>query len=126
MNFPAELKYVQSHEWVRIDGNTVTIGITDFAQSELGDVVYVDISAEEGEELNAGDSFGTIEAVKTVSDIYMPIKGKITAINENLGNSPETINKDPYGEGWLIRIESTDLDNAELMEAAAYKEMVSG
>ena len=126
MNFPAELKYVESHEWVRIDGNTVTIGITDFAQSELGDVVFVDISAEEGDELNAGASFGTIEAVKTVSDIYMPISGKITAINGNLGDAPETLNKDPYGEGWLIKIESSDLDNDALMAAAAYQEMVSG
>lgn len=124
MNFPAELKYVKSHEWARIDGNIATIGITDFAQSELGDVVYVDISVSEGDKLDAGDVFGTIEAVKTVSDLYMPISGKITAINANLSDAPETMNNDPYGEGWLIKIESNDLDNPELIDAAAYADMI--
>ena len=126
MNFPAELKYVKSHEWARIDGNTVTIGITDFAQSELGDVVFVDITANEGDELSTGDVFGTIEAVKTVSDLYMPINGKIVAMNDALADAPETINNDPYGDGWLIKIESTDLDSPELMDSAAYSDMVGG
>lgn len=126
MNFPGDLKYVKSHEWAKIDGNSVTIGITDFAQSELGDVVFVDISVGEGDELNAGDVFGTIEAVKTVSDLYMPISGTITAINEELGDAPEKINNEPYGAGWLIKIEASDLDSVELMEAGAYSEMVGG
>ena len=124
MNFPEELKYVKSHEWAKIDGETVTIGITDFAQSELGDVVFVDITATPGDTLNKGDVFGTIEAVKTVSDLYMPISGTVSEINESLGDAPETINNDPYGEGWLVKITDASTEEAELLDAGAYQEMV--
>lgn len=124
MNIPNDLKYVKSHEWARIEGTTVTIGITDFAQSELGDVVFVDITASPGDELSAGDVFGTIEAVKTVSDLYMPIDGTITEVNDSLGDAPDSINTDPYGSGWLIRIEASNLDSADLMDAAGYGELV--
>ena len=124
MNFPENLKYVKSHEWAKVDGETITIGITDFAQSELGDVVFVDITAAPGDSLNAGDVFGTIEAVKTVSDLYMPISGTITEINEGLGDAPESINNDPYGDGWLIKMTGASIDEGEMMEAGAYQEMI--
>lgn len=124
MNFPDDLKYVKSHEWVRIEGELATIGITDFAQSELGDVVYVDITATAGDELAEGAVFGTIEAVKTVSDLYMPVAGVIAEINGDIADAPETINKDPYGDGWLIKIRVLDTAGADLMDAAAYAEMV--
>ena len=124
MNFPEELKYVKSHEWAKIDGETVTIGITDFAQSELGDVVFVDITATPGDTLSKGDVFGTIEAVKTVSDLYMPISGTISEINESLGDAPETINNDPYGAGWLVKVTDASTEEAELLDAGAYQEMV--
>ena len=126
MNFPESLKYVKSHEWVNIDGETITIGITDFAQSELGDVVFVDITAAPGDALNAGDVFGTIEAVKTVSDLYMPVGGTISEVNEALGDAPESINNDPYGDGWLIKITGASVDEGEMMTAAAYQEMIGG
>lgn len=124
MNFPDDLKYVKSHEWARIEGDTVTIGITDFAQSELGDVVFVDITASVGDELGEGDVFGTIEAVKTVSDLYMPISGTITEINSNIGDAPESINNDPYGDGWLIKLSNADTSSAALIDAAEYSGMV--
>lgn len=126
MNFPESLKYVKSHEWVKVDAETMTIGITDFAQSELGDVVFVDITAAPGDNLSAGDVFGTIEAVKTVSDLYMPLSGTISEINEGLGDAPESINNDPYGDGWLIKITGASLDEGEMMEASAYQEMIGG
>jgi glycine cleavage system H protein len=103
---------------------TVTIGVTDFAQSELGDVVFVDITASAGDQLSSGDVFGTIEAVKTVSDLYMPIDGKVTDVNNSLGDAPDSINSDPYGDGWLIRIEASNLDSADLMDASAYSDLV--
>ncbi len=124
MNFPENLKYAKSHEWVRTEDDTTTIGITDFAQSELGDIVFVDITAAPGDTLNAGDVFGTIEAVKTVSDLYMPIGGTISEINDGLGDAPESINNDPYEDGWLIKITNASLDDGEMIDAAAYQEMV--
>ena len=124
MNFPSDLRYVKSHEWARIEGNAVTIGITDFAQSELGDVVFVDITAAPGDELKAGDVFGTIEAVKTVSDLYMPIAGTVTDVNGTLGDAPESINNDPYGDGWLIKVDAGDLGSVDLLSPEQYQEMV--
>ena len=124
MNFPSDLRYVKSHEWARIEGNAVTIGITDFAQSELGDVVFVDITASPGDELKAGDVFGTIEAVKTVSDLYMPIAGTVTDVNGKLGDAPESINNDPYGDGWLIKVDAGDLGSVDLLSPEQYQEMV--
>jgi glycine cleavage system H protein len=124
MNFPETIKYAKSHEWVRTEGNTAYIGISDFAQSELGDIVFVDITAGEGDELKAGEVFGTIEAVKTVSDLYLPIGGKVVAINQKIIDTPETINSDPYGDGWMIQIEPTGEAGSGLMDSAAYSEMV--
>ena len=123
MNFPEDIKYAKSHEWVRIEGNTGYVGLSDFAQSELGDIVFVDITAGIGDELKAGDVFGTIEAVKTVSDLYMPVSGKIAEINGKISDAPEPINSDPYGDGWLIKIE-TDGDTGSLMDSGAYGTMV--
>lgn len=120
MALPAELKYTKEHEWVRLDGDVATIGITDFAQSELGDIVYVEIETV-GQTLEAGAVFGTVEAVKTVSDLFLPISGTILEVNPAL-SSPELVNSDPYGEGWMIRLkpqDPADLDN--LMDAAAYQ-----
>lgn len=124
MNTPAELKYSKDHEWVRVDGNIAFIGITDFAQDQLGDIVYVDIEVEEGDEVAPNEVFGSVEAVKTVSDLFMPISGKILEINEGLEDAPESINSDPYGEGWILKVEITepeDLDN--LLDAEGYKEV---
>lgn len=124
MNIPAELKYSKDHEWVRVDGNIAFIGITDFAQDQLGDIVYVDIEVEEGDEIAPNEVFGSVEAVKTVSDLFMPISGKILEINEGLEDAPESINSDPYGEGWILKVEITepeDLDN--LLDAEGYKEV---
>jgi len=124
MNIPEELKYTADHEWILVDGNVAKIGITDFAQGELGDVVYVDI--EPGiDELVKGDPFGTIEAVKTVSDLYGPLSGKVTEVNSILADNPEKINTDPYGEGWMIKIEITNQSEiAELLDNGAYKELI--
>jgi glycine cleavage system H protein len=124
MNFPSDLKYTKDHEWVRIEGNTATVGVTDFAQKELGDIVYVDISTV-GETVNEGDVFGTVEAVKTVSDLYMPISGKVTATNPELDSNPEAVNKDAYGTGWMIKMEISDgADMSHLMDADAYKAII--
>jgi glycine cleavage system H protein len=120
MTFPQDLKYAKSHEWLRVDSNAGYVGISDYAQSELGDIVFVDITAGIGEELTKGSVFGTIEAVKTVSDLYMPVDGKIIEVNQQIIDSPETINKDPYGEGWLIKIQVSG-ENADLMDAGAYQ-----
>ncbi len=121
MNFPEELKYTKDHEWISVDGAIATIGITDFAQSELGDIVYIDIESE-GESLDAEAVFGTVEAVKTVSDLFMPIAGKVIAVNENLEGSPEVVNKDPYGEGWMVRVEMKNpADVNALLSAAEYR-----
>lgn len=124
MNIPQDLKYSKDHEWIRVEGDTATIGITDFAQSELGDIVYVDVDTE-GETLDAEQVFGSVEAVKTVSDLFMPVGGEVIEINSILESEPEKINTDPYGDGWIIKIKltnSSDLDN--LLDAAAYQELV--
>ncbi|WP_346855738.1 glycine cleavage system protein GcvH [uncultured Draconibacterium sp.] len=124
MSIPAELKYTQDHEWVRVEGNVAVVGVTDFAQGELGDVVFVEIETE-GETLDKGETFGTVEAVKTVSDLFMPVGGEVTEFNEALADDPELVNKDPYGEGWMIKInivDAAELD--ELMDAEAYKAMI--
>ena len=122
MNIPAGLQYTKDHEWIKIDGNTATIGITDFAQSELGDIVYVDISTV-GQSVGHGEVFGTVEAVKTVSDLYMPIAGKVLEVNPVLDGSNEKVNADPYGEGWMIKIEVKG-SSASLLSAAPYQELI--
>jgi glycine cleavage system H protein len=124
MNIPADLKYTKDHEWVKIEGNQATIGITDFAQSELGDIVYVDISSV-GQQINQHDVFGTVEAVKTVSDLYMPVTGKVTEFNKGLESAPEKVNSDPYGEGWMVKVTITNAGEAAgLLSAAQYKELI--
>ena len=123
MNFPDDIKYTKDHEWIRVDGETATIGITDYAQGELGDVVFVEL-ADTGKELKQGDSFGTIEAVKSVSDLYSPVSGTVTEVNGELSSTPELVNKDPYGKGWMVKIAVTDRAGLEsLLEAAAYREL---
>jgi glycine cleavage system H protein len=122
MNIPDSLQYTKDHEWIKIDGTTATIGITDFAQGELGDIVYVDISSV-GKQVGAGDVFGTVEAVKTVSDLYMPVEGKVLEVNALLDGSPEKVNEDPYGEGWMIKAELTGKPEG-LLSAAQYKELI--
>ena len=125
MIYPDNLKYTREHEWLRAEGNEGVIGITCFAQKELGDIVFVDIDTE-GETLATGERFGTIEAVKTVSDLFMPVGGKVLSVNTALEVAPETVNKDPYGEGWMIRIQLTDpADLDGLMTAAGYEELVN-
>src|SRR6476661_1071551 len=117
MNYPDNLRYTKDHEWIRIEGDEAVIGITDFAQQELGDIVYVEIETV-GQEMNAGDVFGTVEAVKTVSDLYLPLAGTITEVNPTLNNNPELVNTDPYGEGWMIRMRLADPSEADsLMDA---------
>lgn len=124
MNIPAELKYTKDHEWVRVEGNVATIGITDFAQSELGDIVYVEIETE-GEELDQEEIFGSVEAVKTVSDLFMPVSGKIIEFNSGLEANPEAVNSDPYGDGWMIKVElSNTSEIAGLLDAEGYKALV--
>lgn len=121
MNFPAELKYTKDHEWLRIEGDTATVGITDFAQGELGDIVFVEIETV-GETLDQNEVFGSVEAVKTVSDLFMPVSGEILEFNEALESDPELVNSDPYGEGWMIRIKLTNPSEvAGLMDADTYK-----
>ena len=122
MNIPAGLQYTKDHEWVKIEGNTATVGITDFAQGELGDIVYVDISSV-GQTVAEGDVFGTVEAVKTVSDLYMPVSGKVLEVNAVLDASPEKVNEDPYGAGWMIKIELSGSSNG-LLSADQYKELI--
>lgn len=124
MNIPADLKYTKDHEWIRLQGTTATIGITDFAQSELGDIVYIDISTV-GKDVHEHEVFGTVEAVKTVSDLYMPVPGKVLEVNSLLDGSPEKVNADPYGEGWMVKIEvksASDVD--KLLSADQYKELI--
>jgi glycine cleavage system H protein len=124
MNFPDNLKYTKDHEWIRVEGTTAIVGITDFAQSELGDIVYVEIETL-NETLDKESVFGTVEAVKTVSDLFMPVSGKIVSLNENISSTPESLNKDPYGDGWMIKIEMSDLSELNnLMTAADYRQMV--
>lgn len=124
MNVPADLKYTKDHEWVKIDGDVATIGITDFAQGELGDIVYVEIETE-GETLDAEEVFGSIEAVKTVSDLFMPIGGEVTEINEEIESNPEVINSDAYGKGWLIKLKISDSSELDgLLSAEAYQALI--
>jgi glycine cleavage system H protein len=124
MSFPANLKYTKDHEWISLDGSTATIGITEFAQHELGDIVYVDINTK-GKTLAAEEVFGTVEAVKTVSDLFLPVAGTITELNPALEANPELVNSDPYGQGWMIKMTVTNPDDvAGLMDAAAYGALV--
>ena len=124
MNFPSDLKYSKEHEWVRVEGNTGTVGITDFAQKELGDIVYVDITAK-GDTVTKDGLFGTVEAVKTVSDLFLPVGGKVVETNPGLDADPEAVNKDPYGNGWMVKIEITDPKELDsLMDAEAYKKHI--
>jgi glycine cleavage system H protein len=124
MNFPADVRYTKDHEWIRLEGNTATIGITDFAQHELGDIVYVDINTT-GKALAAEEIFGTVEAVKTVSDLFLPVAGTITEVNPLLEKKPELVNTDPYGDGWMIKLTVTDPATvAALMDQAAYASLV--
>lgn len=124
MNIPQDLKYSKDHEWVRVEGDTVTIGITDFAQGELGDIVYVDVDSE-GQTLHSEEVFGTVEAVKTVSDLFMPLSGEVLELNSILETEPEKINSDPYGDGWVIKVKISDASELEnLLDAAAYKELI--
>ena len=125
MNFPAELKYTKDHEWVRLEGNTAFIGITDYAQRELGDIVYVDINTV-GKSVNKEEVFGTVEAVKTVSDLYMPLSGEVLEVNAQLDANPELVNSDPYGDGWMVKVSvpiTADFDT--LLSADDYKAVIS-
>jgi glycine cleavage system H protein len=124
MNIPAELKYTKDHEWIRIEGEEAVIGITDFAQGELGDIVFVDISSE-GQEVDQHAVFGTVEAVKTVSDLFMPVKGTVLSVNPGLADDPAAVNKDPYGNGWMVRIRFSDKAQlADLLSAEQYQSLV--
>jgi glycine cleavage system H protein len=125
MNFPDNLRYTKDHEWIRLEGDEAIVGITDFAQHELGDIVYVEIETI-GQQLNAGDVFGTVEAVKTVSDLYLPINGTVTEVNPKLNSNPELVNNDPYGEGWMAKVKFSNAADVEsLMNAEAYQNLVS-
>ena len=126
MNFPSHLKYTKDHEWIQLnEDGTATIGITDFAQSELGDIVYVEVNTV-GQTLEAEAVFGTVEAVKTVSDLFLPVSGKILEVNGNLNDAPEQVNQDPYGNGWMVKIQvNNPADVAQLMDASAYEAMVA-
>lgn len=124
MSLPQDLKYSEDHEWIKVEGNTVTIGITDFAQSELGDIVFVELP-EEGDDISKGDSFGSVESVKTVSELYAPVSGSIVAVNEDLDDSPELVNENPYEGAWMLKVELSDeseLDN--LLDAAGYQAVI--
>ena len=124
MNIPEELKYTEEHEWIRLEGNIATIGITDFAQSELGDIVYIEVDTLDSE-INSNDVFGTVEAVKTVSDLFMPVTGKVIEVNSSLEDAPEVVNDDPYGQGWIIKIEVTNPADVEnLMSSDNYRTLI--
>lgn len=126
MNFPQNLKYTNEHEWIRVEGDIAYVGITDYAQEQLGDIVFVDIPAV-GETLEAGETFGTIEVVKTISDLFLPVAGEVLEQNEALEETPELVNKEPYGEGWLIKMKPANVKDVEdLMDAEAYKEVING
>ena len=126
MNIPIDLKYTKDHEWVKIDGDTATIGITDFAQGELGDIVYVDVDTLD-EVIEEGEVFGSVEAVKTVSDLFMPLTGEVIEFNEALEDDPEFVNSDPYGKGWMIKLKISDSTQIEnLLDAEAYEELIQG
>jgi glycine cleavage system H protein len=121
LNIPEDLQYTKSHEWVRIEGDTATIGITDHAQDELGDIVFVELP-EEGDTFDAGESFGTVESVKAVSDLYAPVGGEVVEVNSALEDAPENINEDPYGEGWIVKLRTTD--EADLLSSEEYEKVV--
>lgn len=124
MNIPEDLKYTKEHEWIRIKGEEAFVGITDFAQSELGDIVFIEVDTV-GEEIDKDETFGTIEAVKTVSDLFMPVSGEIVEYNEKLDDNPEVINSDPYGDGWIVKIKLTNSGEvSDLLDAAAYRELI--
>ena len=124
MNIPSELKYTKDHEWIRIEGDTATVGITDYAQGELGDIVYIEIETE-GEELAAEEVFGTVEAVKTVSDLFMPVAGEVVEVNSAIADNPALVNEDPYGEGWMIKVKVSNPDDVSaLLDAAGYEAIV--
>lgn len=124
MNVPEKLKYTKDHEWIKVDGNVGTIGITDFAQGELGDIVYVDITQDLAE-LTAGESFGTIEAVKTVSDLYAPVTGKVVEVNSKLNDEPQLVNSDPYGNGWIVKVELSDTAQLDgLLDSESYSAQI--
>lgn len=124
MNIPSELKYTKDHEWVKVEGDIVTVGITDFAQGELGDIVYVEVETVD-ETLDAEEVFGTVEAVKTVSDLFLPVSGEIIEFNESLEDEPEKVNTDPYGEGWMVKIKMSDKSQVDsLLDADAYKALI--
>ena len=126
MNLPENLKYTKDHEWIQIDGDVLTIGITDFAQSELGDIVYVDVDTLD-DTVEANEVFGSVEAVKTVSDLFRPMTGEVIEFNEGLEDAPELVNSDPYGEGWMIKVKASDVTQIDdLLDASAYKELVQG
>ena len=125
MNFPENIKYTSEHEWIRVEGDTAYVGITDYAQDQLGDIVFVDIQTV-GETLNAGETFGTIEVVKTISDLFLPVSGEVLEQNEAFADQPELVNQDPYGEGWLIKIKpAADADFDSLLTADAYKALIN-
>jgi glycine cleavage system H protein len=125
MNFPENLRYTKDHEWIKINGEEAMIGITDFAQRELGDIVYVEIETV-GKELQGGEIFGTVEAVKTVSDLYLPLTGTVTEVNPNLNTNPESVNNDPYGEGWMIKMKVANIsDLDQLLTAEAYQKLIA-
>lgn len=125
MNIPTELKYTKDHEWVRIEGDEAVIGITDFAQSELGDIVFIEVETE-GESIESEEIFGSVEAVKTVSDLFMPLSGEVLSFNSELEDAPEVVNSDPYGEGWMIRVKISDASEVDtLLSAEQYKDLIS-
>ena len=125
MNFPTNVKYTNEHEWIRFEGEEAYVGITDYAQTQLGDIVFVDVPTE-GETLEKGETFGSIEVVKTVSDLFLPVGGEILKVNPALEENPELVNKDPYGEGWIIKIKPTDASEADdLLDAEAYKQLIN-
>lgn len=124
MNVPENLKYTKDHEWIKVEGDVATIGVTEFAQGELGDIVYVEIETE-GESLDIEEVFGSVEAVKTVSDLFMPVSGEVAEFNESLEANPEVVNSDPYGDGWMIKVKMSDLSQVDdLLDAAAYAELI--
>ncbi|MDZ4712373.1 MAG: glycine cleavage system protein GcvH [bacterium] len=125
MKFPSALKYTKEHEWVKVDGSVCEVGITDFAQGELGDIIYLDITSDEGSEVKQGDVIGSIEAVKTVSEIFSPISGKITGINNAINDNPSVVNSDPYESGWIVKIQPGNMDEiTNLMDSEKYKELI--
>ncbi len=125
MNIPTDLKYTKDHEWIRLEGDVATVGITDFAQGELGDIVFVEVETE-GETLDKEETFGSVEAVKTVSDLFMPVSGEVLEFNEEIESSPELVNEDPYGKGWMVKIKLSDSSEMDdLLDATAYQELVS-